>query len=421
MKIAHFSDLHYCPEHISEVDRCFLFAIEDAIARGAECAVISGDLFDHRVELHQPAVSLLLYRVRTLADRMPVLILQGTFSHDQPGSLDVFRTIGGRYPVHVADQIQQVAWSTFNREWFATKPGQMIDLDRVPEASALFSCLPPVHKGAVAAKAGAENAATAAGELVLDLMRGWAVINEQANAVGIPTVVVSHGTVTGCITEHGVPMHGMDHEFTTGSLFASKAGAIMLGHIHQHQNWPDDTRTRIIAYPGSIGRLHFGEVSPKGYLLWDVGSGMTNMVEFIETPAKRLIQLEYEGLPDMDALTVAAETCAHAHVRIRWTVPESHKDTIDKDAIRGLFAAADVVKLEPRIIPIQRQRAAGITRAISVGDKLLHWCRASETQADPLEERLRMLETMEPYDIVEQLISGVTTQAGKTDTQEDAA
>jgi exonuclease SbcD len=32
-------------------------------------------------------------------------------------------------------------------------------------------------------------------------------------------------------------MAGFDHEFTTGSLFAAGAQAVLLGHIHRHQLW----------------------------------------------------------------------------------------------------------------------------------------------------------------------------------------
>ena len=107
-RIFHTGDLHYCPEFLEEVDRCFEFAVGQAIDRGCDVAVISGDLFDRRVEVHQPAVSALLDRVRRLAEYMPVLILQGTYSHDHPGSLDIFKTLGGAHPVHVSDCIEQV-------------------------------------------------------------------------------------------------------------------------------------------------------------------------------------------------------------------------------------------------------------------------------------------------------------------------
>ena len=109
IRIAQFSDLHYSEKNLMEADRCFGFAVDEAIRRGAEVAVISGDSTDHALDVHSPAVERLARQVRRLADYCPVLMLQGTYSHEPPGTLAIFRLLGGRYAVHVADRIGQVA------------------------------------------------------------------------------------------------------------------------------------------------------------------------------------------------------------------------------------------------------------------------------------------------------------------------
>jgi DNA repair protein SbcD/Mre11 len=101
--IAHFSDLHYSEKNLVEADRCFGFAVDEAIRRGAQVAVISGDATDHALDMHSPAVQCLARHVRRLADHCLVLMLQGTYSHEPPGTLSILRLLGGRYPVHVAD------------------------------------------------------------------------------------------------------------------------------------------------------------------------------------------------------------------------------------------------------------------------------------------------------------------------------
>lgn len=399
MKIAQISDVHYCDEYLEEVDRCFSRAVWAAISAGAQIAVISGDLFDRRVDLHSPAVAAVCAQVRRLADAMPVLILQGTLSHDVPGSLDVFRTIGGRYPVHVADSIQQIALGQNGDGylWNEIREG----LPVISGDVALFSCLPPINKGAIAAAIGTKDAAAAAGEYVYDLMRGWSVRHQAARAQRIPVIVVSHGTVNACMTEQGVPMHGLDHEFTTGSLFAAEASAVMLGHIHQFQQWEQNGRR--IAYPGSIGRLHFGEQTAKGFLLWDVEADGADL-EFIETPAKRLIQIDFDDVPDMAELERLAADADGAHVRIRWNVDEEHRDSVDRSAIASMFESAGAVKLEGRVRPIQRQRAAGITQAHSLADKLTKWCETTGNDPAPLLERLAAIQAHDPETIVAQTI-----------------
>ena len=68
MKVGHFSDLHFCQEHLEEVDRCMAAAVEAAIDEGIEVAVISGDATDHRLDLHSPAVKRLGRHIHKLSN-----------------------------------------------------------------------------------------------------------------------------------------------------------------------------------------------------------------------------------------------------------------------------------------------------------------------------------------------------------------
>src|SRR3981081_2206821 len=108
MLIAQFSDLHYATNTLPEVDRCFGYAIDRAIEADVDAAVISGDATQHALELHAPAVEALARRVQQLAEHCPVLLLQGTYSHEPPRTLDIFRRLAAEHPIYVADRIQQI-------------------------------------------------------------------------------------------------------------------------------------------------------------------------------------------------------------------------------------------------------------------------------------------------------------------------
>jgi len=355
IRIAHFSDLHYGTRTLAEADRCFGAAIDRAIALGVQAAVISGDATDHPLDLHAPSAVRLAAQVRRLADHCAVLMLQGTYSHEPPGTLAVFRLLGGRHPVHVAERIAQVAL-TAGGEWLESKAWCF---DVVPPgARALFCCVPSLNKAAVAAAVGATSAAQAVGEQLADLLRGFAPVHRAARAIGVPTVGVSHGTVFGCLSEHGVPMAGFDHEFTTGALFGAEVQAFMLGHIHRHQSWVIDGAAgqQCIAYPGSIGRFHYGEEGDKGFLVWDVGpEGARCTLQ--ATPARRTLDIVFEGRPELEALrsVVEQQQVAGAFVRVRWVVAEEDRHEADRAAIQRLLAAAAEVKLEGRIVPVMRR------------------------------------------------------------------
>jgi exonuclease SbcD len=342
--------------------------------------------------------------IRRLADHCPVLMLQGTFSHEPPGTLSVFRLLGGRYPVFVAETIQQVAlidggtWVASDGWRFETLPD---------DARMVFSCIPTVNKAAVAAVVGANAAAEAVGEQMANLLAGYAPIHRAARTAGIATAVVSHGTVSGCTTEHGVPMAGLDHEFTVGSLFAAQASAVMLGHIHRHQGWEQAGRT--IAYAGSIGRFHYGEEGDKGMLIWTIGADGAS-VELDLTPARRTIELRFAGAPDMDELRAIAADAQGACVKVSWEIGEEDRASIDRDGIEAALAGAAEIKLEGRIVPVVRSRAEGISRAATLDEKLRRWAEVAEVEADPLREALAEL-TLGTPEAIAAAILGATDSA----------
>jgi exonuclease SbcD len=404
IRIAHFSDLHYGGKTLAEADRCFGAAIDRAMALQVHAAVVSGDATDHALDLHAPAVTRLAGQIRRLADHCPVLMLQGTFSHEPPGTLSMLRLLGGRFTVHVADRIQQVALSAAQR-WVGS-PSWRFDEPPVG-ALALFSCVPSTNKAVIAAALGATEAACALGEQVSELLRGFAAGNDRARSEGIPSIGVSHGTVFGCVSEHGVPMAGFDHEFTTGALFAARAQAFLLGHIHRHQGWNQEGAAGLqaIAYAGSIGRFHFGEEGEKGFLLWEVDvDGASYRLE--PTPARRTIDITFEGRPDVAQMRelVASQDLRGASVRVRWVVAEEDRASVDRAAIESALADAAEVKLEGRIVPVQRTRAAGLSRMTSLAEKVSTWCRVAEVSAAPMLDCLHALEAESPETIAQRLL-----------------
>jgi DNA repair protein SbcD/Mre11 len=401
IQIAQFSDLHYSERNLVEADRCFSFAIDEAIRRGAQVAVISGDSTDHALDVHSPAVERLAWQVRRLAEHCPVLMLQGTYSHEPPGTLAIFRLLGGRYGVHVADRIGQVALLATGA-WRESNGWRFDDLP--DDARAVFTCVPTVNKATVAASVGAADADVALGQELAALLAGYGAINQAARLAQLPTVGVSHGTVTGCITEHGVPMAGFDHEFTSGSLFAAQAQAFLLGHIHRHQHW--EQGGRFVAYAGSIGRFHHGELGDKGFLLWDVGATQSRF-ELVRTPARRTIDLFFDGKPDLAQVKVAVAQggLQGAWVRVRWTVADEERHEVDREAIKRALAGAADVRLEGRIVPIVRSRAEGISRCTSLNAKVRTWAAVTGAKPEPLLADLERLTHQTPEQIAAEVLS----------------
>jgi exonuclease SbcD len=380
LRVAHMSDLHYSPKHLDEVDRCFSAAIEQAAKESVDVIVLSGDLFDHRVEVHQECVSRLIGRVQACGDIAPTLVLQGTFIHDQPGSLDVLRAVKARHGIYVADRLETVGLTAKSRGPSAWAPIGHLTAANAQDYRAVALCLPPINKAGMLA-AGLDPADM--GNEILKVLQGWATTAEECRWFGVPTIVVSHGTVSGSLTEHGVPMVGLDHEYTTGALFASHASAVMLGHIHKHQAW--ESNGRVIAYPGSIGRLHFGEVDPKGWVLWTITDDGSH-IDFRPVPARQLLDVLFSGPPTEAELKTAADAIdptTPTDVRVRISVDEEHRASVDREQIQAVFASARELKIEIAVNPVVRTRAAGINRK-SDAEKLAVWCDITDIDPEPL-------------------------------------
>lgn len=400
LRIAHFSDLHYAEETLSEVDHCFGHAIDQAIAAGAQLAIITGDTTDHALNAHSPTVIALARQIQRLADHCPVLMLQGTFSHEPPGFLALFPLIRGKHPIFVADSMQQVALTT-EGGWVASDGWQFAAL---PLGTVLLcTCVPTLNRGALAAAIAPRDVAGEMGDQLAKVLAGYAPGHLEARRAGVPVVLLSHGTVHGCVTEHGVPMAGADHEFTTGALFGAEASAAMLGHIHKHQSWFKEGRC--IAYAGSIGRLHYGEEGDKGSLIWEVGADHATAT-LQPTPARRTLDISFDGPPDMEALArfIDKQSIKGAWIRVRWQILEEERDLVDRARIEEVLAGAAGVKLEGRIIPVVRARAEGIARERSLPRQIKHWAALTNASAPILLSCLEQLRISSPEGIAAQVL-----------------
>jgi exonuclease SbcD len=248
------------------------------------------------------------------------------------------------------------------------------------------AALPSVNRATLRADGDKGTAA----EVLGDIFHAWSGSVALMRAEGIPTVLVSHGTVNGCVTESKQAMVSPDHEFTTGQLFSAGTSAVMLGHIHAHQAWEKDGRR--IAYPGSITKLIYGHAAKTGYLLWDVTPDSATF-ELVETPSRQLIEIDFNVPPDMAELHRRLATCRDAYVRLRYSVDEEHRHIVDTAGIKAALTGAGVAefKIEPHINPVQRSRAAGINATTSLSEKLKRWCELTGTDPAPLLPRLEAL------------------------------
>lgn len=417
IKIAHMSDLHYSQDNLEEADRCFTAAVSQAIDAKVSCAIITGDSTDHALDAHQPAVRALARQIQRLADFCPVLMLQGTFSHEPPGFLRMLSMVGARFPIAVADRVGSFG---------LRKDGKAIEaLRQNAQYAAVFHTLPTLNKAdlaAMGANGNEDDVQTSTRAVIAKVLEAWAPVNRKLRAQGVPSIVLSHGTVFNSVTEHGVPMAGADHELGLGSLFACEANGVALGHIHKQQAWSESVYgiAQQIAYAGSIGRFHHGEEGDKFWLEWELDASSATIIKH-PTPARRTVDLVFDGIPDLDFLRARACDLEGACVRVRYEVDEEHRQKVDRNAIRAILEAAGVkdVQIEGRTLIVQRQRAKGIS-SVGLDEKLQMWCEATQTPGvKDLQSRLASLLNADPEQIASAALERISQRSESHQPNDD--
>lgn len=401
LKVAQMSDLHYSAGNLQESDRCFSAAVTAAIDSNVDCVIITGDSTDHALDAHAPATRALATQIKRLSDHCPVLMLQGTFSHEPPGFLRLLAMVGGRYPVTVADRISSFALTD---KFEPLKDGM--------DCRLVLHALPTLNKADIASivEGRVDEAAVQARQIIAGVLEGWGPVNSRYRAQGTPSMVLSHGTVLNSISESGVPMAGTDHELGLGSLFSAMADAVALGHIHKQQSWSQDVHgfTQLVAYAGSIGRFHHGEEGDKYWLCWSFSDAAVRL-GLNATPSRKNVDLIYDGAPDLDDLRKRVSECEGAFVRLRYCIDEESRHNVDRAAIRAILESAADIQIEGKTLTVQRQRAQGISTQ-PLGEKLATWASVTETPGvQELQHRLELLQASSVDDIVENVLKARTS------------
>jgi exonuclease SbcD len=425
MKIMHTADIHKKnqPHVLADIVKCCDFFIARAIEEKPDLIAIAGDLFDEGVQLGSPASLAAIEFVYKCGNVAPTIVIRGTTSHDAEGSINALAKLKTLFPIYVTDRIEQVGLTTsgFLTEVSLYRPGQEGEgiqglADRGGDLLAVISCLPSINKANVMATMAGSVADTSREtiDLVRDVLQGWGVINEQARVLGIPTILVGHGTVTGSQLSTGQTMAGKDLEYTTGDLRLAACDLYCLGHIHKRQSWGN------VFYSGSITRLNYGEQEEKGFYVHEIKHNVltTGHVpflaesRFVETPARSMRTKRPEGLPGVE---VVEDVQQGDLVRIVYEVAEADIGKVDEQAIidAAMAKGAAEVKIEKQIIPTVRVRAEGISRLGSLEEKLLKWAETTgQGITAEISEKLQLLEeTEDPQTIVERLYEGRVNEA----------
>jgi 3',5'-cyclic AMP phosphodiesterase CpdA len=234
-RAVHIGDLHSGPgERRDDRFRALAQIIREALAL-PDLAVflIPGDLNDARMSIEDR--NHLKEQLKVMADRAPVVITPG--NHDLPGDLDIFADLKARWPIYVVNtpQVIRVALATGGH-------------------ASIFAMRYPTKAGLVAQGVAPGSIITEAAAALDGIFLNAAYQIHEARLAGDYVLMISHVNVAGSKTSVGQPNIGREIEITPSQLTCF------------------DDRLAIV-YPGSVCRLDWGEIDPKGYVVVDLERG----------------------------------------------------------------------------------------------------------------------------------------------------
>lgn len=265
IKILHTGDLHIGsypgPEANGENARYLdICKCLDALVAGAQqqkpdIAVIAGDIFhqarvwsDRGLKEQQTAVKF----IRELSSVCPVVVMRGTPNHD---SAEQFSTLESTF--HGDDRVEIVttpAWTSYRLD-----SGKKIQI----------ACIPGFDRGYYRAKnpgLSKEEENEVFTKAVEDMIMGL-----KAECIpGIPSVLVSHFTITGANMESGQTAFFSQSEPVVypATLTAADFDLVCFGHIHRPQQLDGCKNT---FYCGAISQLNFNdEGQERGYYIHEI-------------------------------------------------------------------------------------------------------------------------------------------------------
>jgi hypothetical protein len=411
-RIVHIGDLHLGP-NARQADRLAALdlIIETELAKpDLALWALPGDLFHSRSSIDDR--NELAPRLQRMADAAPVVLVYG--NHDAPGDLELLARLKARHPITVA--------SRPGVDYFVGGTGEIIAAAFIPYPS----------------RAGLVGAGVASGALeqtgsqffdmaVIGLSAG---LEQIADGIvdGEPyiPIVLGHVNVAGARASSGQPQIGQEIELDQAALQRFQANAyIGLNHIHKHQ------QVGRAVYAGSICRLDFGEVEPKGYVevtYLKLGDQWQHTWQFVELPVAPLYHVEgeltREGFTFVCTTGVGGDvvdTPASWHgseVRVRYRFKKAEAGALDVARIHAEFAEAKSLKLDPVPVLEHTVRAPEIATAVTLEAKVRACCDVQGIAwTSGLAAKLAALQSQDPAVV----LAGVTGSSTPSSSTPNAA
>lgn len=388
MLVAHVADDHFDEAPGGRFEECIevhRWMAGDMRDRGVELVLNAGDIYE-RASTPNERLAASDY-VRRVGDFAMQVMVRG--NHDRFRELQLLERLKTRMTV----------WVVENAELVHARGGVCVAAVAWPRRAGIL-------KLAADRGLGHEGAEQIAGDALRAVLRGLG--QEMAAFPDRPKILLMHAMVRGSKTSAGQPLVGQDMEVGLDDLRLAGADYYALGHIHKHQSWgssildgkQDHWRDPMmgcdIVYAGSPRRTAFGEVEPKGYIVYDTEA---KTWELVPTPCAPMLLYENDWTDVGMMAREPLDDVEGAEVRVRYHVAADQQipaaDWAEELKTTMLAAGAKLVKLDPVVKSTVKAKTPQVAKAKTIKAKLeAYWDSQREDGPDP-DRRERLLEKLE--------------------------
>lgn len=388
IRFNHGADTHFRPARANDV-----FASLDVIERESESVdfnIFAGDLWDHPVQ-NTGASQFPEYvsRMARIAAKAPIVMVQGTPTHDSDGSLDIFEQASENITVLKMGK----AYGAYLNE---KKLVAEIEADGSSYPDIVLFGLPePQKKHLIAA-----DSSVTMEQAVRTILLGYASI--RAEYPELPCILVYHGQVKGAKNPNGEPVEG---GVSIDDLALVGADYIAMGDIHKPQR-VGTSRGLHAYYPGAMHPT--GDWKDAGYQFgfnqvtigdWPVDTTGGAMNAELETVNINRIPFPHPELVKIESLRLATrQELEGKRVWLEMSCTKEQSVTIDTDALYKemlVYGADPKSKVTLKLIADETVRAGEITAVRKLRDKFSLWARNTKKDVTPaLLDKCDELETL---------------------------
>jgi DNA repair exonuclease SbcCD nuclease subunit len=422
-RILHFADVHAEEKNSEEIQRCLDFMVKTAEQKRPDVIICSGDVTNSQYLAADTKSAKMISSVfRKLSDIAPVAVVCGTFSHDGQ-TPELLKYVSGKNPIHVSTKPEQIYLRSqlVNKivpahhvySWVTAEDMEAVMIPN-QEIVMIVTQIPPPTKENWKNRQGAEidnqNIAQAMGSI-------FASFGVMANGYDSIHVLNGHFSMKGSKISETQTLPGTDIAIDTETLSMALADICLLGHIHYAQEYALPAGKKAF-HAGSIFRKDFGEQGmAKGFYVHDIcDDNEPDLHEFIQTPTREMIQVDYNCVSDPDLIKenfiqrVVSDILDNggqekpgywAKVKITLWIDDIRR--INQSALKQSIkeAGADNVVLEIKRVRRENSREEEIIKAETLIDKVRALANhRSQPVPAGVFEMLENVEAMSPADLV---------------------